>query len=81
MQVIANDKCVALSLRPSYGKFMRFRICTDAMHVEFMDTTEFLKFKELHGGGPMLSLCKIMPRFARCIVACICTEARSAHSA
>ncbi|CAL5226213.1 g9052 [Coccomyxa viridis] len=48
-EVIADHQCVALSLRPSYGKFMRFRICTDAMQVEFMDTTEFLKFKELHG--------------------------------
>ncbi len=54
MQVIADDQCVALSLRPSYGKFMRFQICTDAMQVEFMDTTAFLKFKELHGGGSLL---------------------------
>ena len=54
MQVIADDQCVALSLRPSYGKFMRFRICTDTMQVEFMDTTAFLKFKELHGGGSLL---------------------------
>ena len=48
--MIADHQCVALSLRPSYGKFMRFRICTDGMKVEFMDTTEFLKFKEMHGG-------------------------------
>ena len=55
MQVIADHQCVALSLRPSYGKFMRFRICTDAMQVEFIDTTEFLKFKELHGGRSTLN--------------------------
>ena len=50
LQVITNDTCVALSLRPTYGKFLRYRICTDAMKVEFLDTTEFLKFKEKHAG-------------------------------
>ena len=50
LQVITDDTCVALSLRPTYGKFLRFRICTDAMKVEFLDTTEFLKFKEIHAG-------------------------------
>ena len=78
-QVIVNDQCVALSLRPSYGKFMRFRICTDAMHVEFMDTTEFLKFKELHGGEPVLHLCKLISKLGRFKFACICLEAGSAY--
>ena len=50
LQVITNATCVALSLRPTYGKFLRYRICTDAMKVEFLDTTEFLKFKEKHAG-------------------------------
>ena len=56
LQVITNATCVALSLRPTYGKFLRYRICTDAMKVEFLDTTEFLKFKEKHAGeldGPV----------------------------
>jgi len=54
--VVTNEKCVALSLRPSYGKFMRFRICSDAMNVEFLDTTEFLKFKEKHAGETVVHL-------------------------
>jgi len=54
--VVTNEKCVALSLRPSYGKFMRFRICSDAMNVEFLDTTEFLKFKEKHAGETVAHL-------------------------
>lgn len=54
--MITNETCVALSLRPSYGKFLRYRICIDSMTVEFLDTTEFLKFKEKHAGKPALCL-------------------------
>jgi hypothetical protein len=48
--VVANDSYVVISVRPSYGKFFRYRICIDTMHVEYLDVTEFLKFKEKHAG-------------------------------
>jgi hypothetical protein len=52
-QVIANDSCVVISVRPSYGKFYRYRIGMDTMRVDYLDVTEFLKFKERHAGRSM----------------------------
>ena len=52
MQVVVVPPCLALSLRPTVGRFLHCQICLDSLAVTDLSISEYLKFKERLSSAP-----------------------------
>lgn len=48
--------CLALSLRPTVGRFLHCQICLDSLAVTDLSISEYLKFKERLASAPPFSV-------------------------
>lgn len=53
MQVVVVPPCLALSLRPTVGRFLHCQICLDSLAVTDLSISEYLKFKERLASAPL----------------------------
>lgn len=54
MQVVVVQPCIALSLRPTVGRFLHCQICADSLGIDDLSISEYQKFKErLAGAGSL----------------------------